>query len=193
VSNYACVTNNNVVSNLINITVNPIPTVSLSEDVTIQEGESTNLTATTNAGLTYLWTPSDALSCSDCLTPTASPIETTVYTFNVTDPATNCSSNDSLKVTVIRNYDIWVPTAFSPNSDGNNDFFFVRGNNVKEFTIKLFDRWGTIVFETSNLAEGWNGEYQNRLINTGTLVYVLTYTLNDGTSESQKGNITVSN
>jgi gliding motility-associated-like protein len=193
VSNYTCVTNNNVVSNLINITVNPIPTVSLSEDVTIQEGESTNLTAITTAGLTYLWTPSDALSCSDCLTPTASPIETTVYTFNVTDIATNCSSNDSLKVTVIRNYDIWVPTAFSPNSDGNNDFFFVRGNNVKEFTIKLFDRWGTIVFETSNLAEGWNGEYQNRLINSGTLVYVLSYTLNDGVSETQKGNITVSN
>jgi gliding motility-associated-like protein len=192
-SNYACLTTNTATSNNIDIQVNPIPSVALSEDVTIQEGESTTLTATATANMTYLWTPSTSLTCSDCLTPTASPTETTVYTFNVTDPATNCNSNDSLTVTVIRNYDIWVPTAFSPNEDGNNDYFFVRGNNVKEFTIRLFDRWGNKVFETSNLAEGWNGEYQNRLINSGILVYVLNYTLNDGTTETIKGNITVSN
>ena len=192
-SNYACLTTNTATSNNIDIQVNPIPSVALSEDVTIQEGESTTLTATATANMTYLWTPTTSLTCSDCLTPTASPTETTVYTFNVTDPATNCNSNDSLKVTVIRNYDIWVPTAFSPNEDGNNDYFFVRGNNVKDFTIRLFDRWGNKVFETSNLAEGWNGEYQNRLINSGILVYVLNYTLNDGTTETIKGNITVSN
>jgi gliding motility-associated-like protein len=193
ISNYACVTANNIVSNTVNVQVNPVPTVSLSEDVTIQEGETTNLTASANAGLTYLWTPSATLTCSDCLLPTASPIETTVYTFTVSDPATSCSTSDSLKVTVIRNYDIWVPSAFSPNEDGSNDFFFVRGNNVKEFTITLYDRWGTKVYETSNLAEGWNGEYQNRKINSGVLVYVLTYTLNDGTTATNKGNITVSN
>lgn len=193
ISNYACTTTNSATSNTIDIQVNPIPTVSLSEDVTIQEGESTNLTATATAGLTYLWTPSESLSCSDCLTPTASPEETTVYTFSVSDPITSCSANDSLKVTVIRNYDIWVPTAFSPNADGQNDFFFVRGNNVKDFTIRIYDRWGSKVFETSNLAEGWNGEYHNRKVNSGILVYVLDYTLNDGTVQTTKGNITVSN
>ncbi len=195
VSSYACTTNDmdSALSNTINIQVNPVPSVGLSEDVTIQEGESTTLTATTATGLTYLWTPSASLSCSDCLSPTANPIETTVYTFLVSDPATNCNSSDSLKVTVIRNYDIWVPTAFSPNGDTKNDFFFVRGNNVKEFTISVFDRWGNKVFTTSNLAEGWNGEYNNRLLNTGTFVYVLSYTLNDGTTDTQKGNITISN
>jgi hypothetical protein len=148
VSSYACTTNNmdSALSNTINIQVNPVPSVGLSEDVTIQEGESTTLTATTATGLTYLWTPSASLSCSDCLSPTANPIETTVYTFLVSDPATNCNSSDSLKVTVIRNYDIWVPTAFSPNGDTKNDFFFVRGNNVKEFTISVFDRWGNKVY-----------------------------------------------
>jgi gliding motility-associated-like protein len=192
-SNYACTTNNTAISNTIGIQVNQVPSVSLSEDVTIQEGETTNLVATTQENLNYIWTPAATLSCGDCLTPTASPIESTVYTFVVTDPATSCSSSDSLKVTVIRNYDIWVPTAFSPNADSNNDFFFVRGNNVKEFTIRIYDRWGNKVFQTSNLAEGWNGEYQNRIINSGILVYVLDYILNDGVTGNMKGNITISN
>jgi gliding motility-associated-like protein len=193
ISNYACTTNDTAVSNSISVQVNPIPTAVLSEDVTIQEGESTTLTATATPGMTYLWTPAASLSCSDCLSPSANPLETTAYNFVVTDPATGCSVNDSVKVTVIRNYDIWVPSAFSPNGDSHNDFFFVRGNNVKEFTIKLYDRWGNLVYQSSNLAEGWNGEYKNRLINSGILVYVLDYTLNDGTTEARKGNITISN
>jgi gliding motility-associated-like protein len=125
--------------------------------------------------------------------PTASPVETTVYTFSVIDPATTCSASDSLAVTVIRNYDIWVPTAFSPNGDSNNDFFFVRGNNVKEFSIRIFDKWGAQLYESANLAEGWNGEFKNKKINTGVFVYILDFTLNDGTAGSRKGNISVSN
>ena len=193
ISDYACLAGSSVLSNNIEIQVNQIPTVTLSDDVTIQEGETTELTASATAGMTYLWAPSASLSCSDCFTPIASPVETTVYTFNVTDTATSCNAIDSLTVTVIRNYDIWVPSAFSPNGDSNNDFFFVRGNNIKEFNISLYDRWGNKVYESSNLAEGWNGEFQNRVINSGILVYVLNFTLNDGISATQKGNITVSN
>ncbi|HRG59586.1 MAG TPA: gliding motility-associated C-terminal domain-containing protein [Bacteroidia bacterium] len=193
ISNYACTTNDSAISNSISIQVNPVPSVTLSEDVTIQEGESTTLTATTSENLTYLWSPSESLSCSDCLSPTAAPLETTVYNFVVTDPATNCSASDSLKVTVIRNYDIWVPNAFSPNNDNINDYFAVRGNNIKEFTIKIYDRWGTKLFETSNIAEVWSGDYQNRKVNSGVYVYVLDYILNDGTTNAVKGNITVSN
>jgi len=195
VSSYACTTNNmdSALSNTINIQVNPVPTIVLSEDVTIKEGESTTLTATAAEGLTYLWTPATSLSCGDCLSPTANPVETTVYTFLVSDPATNCSSNDSVKVTVDKNEHIWWPTAFSPNNDGINDIFYVYGKDVKEFTLSLFDRWGNKVFETSNLANGWNGEYKGRIINSGVLAYVINYTLNSGVVANEKGNITVSN
>jgi gliding motility-associated-like protein len=180
-------------SNSLNIQVNPIPTVVLSNDVTIQQGESTTLTATTAANLTYLWTPSTALSCTDCTVTEANPEESITYTFTVTDPATNCSAADSVVVTVIRTFDVWVPNAFSPNKDGVNDIFFVRGNNVKDFALKIFDRWGTLMFETSDLNDGWNGEYQGRIVNTGIFVYTLDYTLKEGTQGTLKGNISVSN
>ncbi|MFY8029109.1 MAG: gliding motility-associated C-terminal domain-containing protein, partial [Bacteroidia bacterium] len=193
VSNFLCTTSDTALSNSLNIQVNPIPTVVLSNDVTIQQGESTTLTATTAANLTYLWTPSTALSCTDCTVAEANPEESTTYTFTVTDPATNCSAADSAVVTVIRTFDVWVPNAFSPNKDGVNDIFFVRGNNVKDFALKIFDRWGTLMFETSNLNDGWNGEYQGRIVNTGIFVYTLDYTLKEGTQGTLKGNISVSN
>ncbi|MFN4932381.1 MAG: gliding motility-associated C-terminal domain-containing protein [Bacteroidota bacterium] len=193
VSNFLCTTSDTALSNSLNIQVNPIPTVVLSNDVTIQQGESTTLTATTAANLTYLWTPSTALSCTDCTVTEANPEETITYTFTVTDPATNCSAADSVVVTVIRTFDVWVPNAFSPNKDGVNDIFFVRGNNVKDFALKIFDRWGTLMFETSNLNDGWNGEYQGRIVNTGIFVYTLDYTLKEGTQGTLKGNISVSN
>ena len=193
VSNFLCTTSDTALSNSLNIQVNPIPTVVLSNDVTIQQGESTTLTATTAANLTYLWTPSTALSCTDCTVTEANPEETITYTFTVTDPATNCSAADSVVVTVIRTFDVWVPNAFSPNKDGVNDIFFVRGNNVKDFALKIFDRWGTLMFETSNLNDGWNGEFQGRIVNTGIFVYTLDYTLKEGTQGTLKGNISVSN
>jgi gliding motility-associated-like protein len=193
VSNFLCTTTDTAVSNSLTIQVNPIPTVTLSNDVTIQQGESTTLTATTGANLNYLWTPSTALSCTDCLVSDANPEETTTYTFVVTDPATACSASDSVVVTVIRTFDIWVPSAFSPNKDGANDNFFVRGNNVKDFTLKIFDRWGTLMFQTSNLNDGWNGEYQGRIVNSGVFVYTVEYTLKDSTQGTLKGNVTVSN
>jgi gliding motility-associated-like protein len=193
VSNFLCTTSDTALSNSLNIQVNPIPTVVLSNDVTIQQGESTTLTATTAANLTYLWTPSTALSCTDCTVTEANPEESITYTFTVTDPATNCSAADSVVVTVIRTFDVWVPNAFSPNKDGVNDIFFVRGNNVKDFALKIFDRWGTLMFETSNLNDGWNGEYQGRIVNTGIFVYTLDYTLKEGTQGTLKGNISVSN
>ena len=192
-SNYQCATTANVTSNVITIQVNPVPTVDLSADVTIEEGESTTLIATTGAGLNYVWTPSESLSCSDCLSPVATPEMTTIYSFTVSDPASSCAANDSVKVTVIRNFDIWVPSAFSPNADGHNDLFKVRGNNIKEFTITIYDRWGMKLYESSNLNEAWDGEFNGRKINSGIVVYALTYVLNDGTSETKKGNITISN
>ncbi len=193
VSNYLCVTSATAQSNTISIQLNQIPSVTLSPSVTIHEGESTVLTATAPAAMTYMWVPSESLSCSDCLTPTATPEQTTVYNFSATDPLTGCAGVDSVSVTVIRTFDIWVPSAFSPNDDHVNDVLYVRGNNVKNFTFRVFDRWGNKLFETSDLKTGWDGEYQGRKVNAGILVYTLTYELKDGTSQTIKGNITVSN
>lgn len=87
---------------------------------------------------------------------------------------------------------IFVPTAFSPNGDGENDVFYVRGNDcLAQMSIKIFDRWGELVFQTTNPGAGWNGVYNGKLEDSAVFVYYLTATLTTGKSITSKGNVTL--
>ena len=52
---------------------------------------------------------------------------------------------------------IYVPTAFSPNEDSNNDTFLAKGRFIVEYNLVIYDRWGSVIFETKDLETGWNG------------------------------------
>jgi len=56
---------------------------------------------------------------------------------------------------------IYLPNAFTPNGDGNNDVLFVRSNSLMEVELIIYDRWGREVFQTTSLDIGWNGQWQN--------------------------------
>jgi gliding motility-associated-like protein len=65
-----------------------------------------------------------------------------------------------------------LPTTFTPNGDGNNDFIYVKGWGLKELIyFSIYNKWGEKVFETSDISEGWNGYYKGVLQNNGTYVY----------------------
>ncbi len=90
----------NIYTYTINVTPNPNPPTSAGPDVVICQGGSTPLSATTAAaGVTYSWSPSAGLSCTNCQNPTASPNNTTVYTVTASYPD-GCSSSDDVRVTV---------------------------------------------------------------------------------------------
>ncbi|MFN5629886.1 MAG: gliding motility-associated C-terminal domain-containing protein, partial [Bacteroidota bacterium] len=86
--------------------------------------------------------------------------------------------------------EIFVPDAFSPNSDGINDKVFVRGS-IREFSFSVFNRWGEQVFRTQNQSQGWDGSYRGKELDTGVFVYYLTGTDAAGKSFNKKGNITL--
>ena len=92
------------------------------------------------------------------------PTETTTYTVTVTD-ANGCTNSGSVTINVtvpLCNAEtIFVPNAFSPNNDGNNDLLRVRSNAVKEMDFYIVDRWGNEVFRTTNQRDGWNGQFGN--------------------------------
>lgn len=52
---------------------------------------------------------------------------------------------------------LYIPTAFSPNSDGNNDTFAAKGRYIVEYNLEVYDRWGNVIFESRDLETGWNG------------------------------------
>lgn len=88
-----------------------------------------------------------------------------------------------------------LPDAFSPNGDGRNDLFRVISNcTLLNFNLKIFNRWGEMVFETTNPASGWDGKYNGKEQPIGSYAYVLKYGLPNGngvTSDSKQGNVTL--
>jgi gliding motility-associated-like protein len=70
-----------------------------------------------------------------------------------------------------------VPNVFSPNNDGNNDTFQVVGDNLTDFRMEIFNRWGQLMYETNNPALGWNGGLDNTSdkVPDGTYYYIVTY------------------
>jgi gliding motility-associated-like protein len=86
---------------------------------------------------------------------------------------------------------IGVPNAFSPNGDGVNDLLFVEGVGITNLNFKIFNRWGEVVFDTDNLAIGWDGIYRGIPQEMEVYTYLLNATFLDGESVKLAGNITL--
>ena len=180
---------NNCVSGY-TLTVLPSPvfeaTVSAS-NVELYQGETITLTGHT--GTSYTWTPITALNCYTCSTVKAKPMEDTRYCVDV---KTNNGCRDTACIDiVILCGDIFVPNAYSPNSDGHNDDLAIFGNCITEIEFRIFDRWGEMVFETRDVNGKWDGKYKGYAVTAGVFVYQLKAKLKNGESVSKTGNITV--
>ena len=169
------------------VSVTPIST-------TIDEGQSVNLFAGTSLaipGLTYSWTPTTGLSCTDCPNPIANPTVTTTYIATITSPD-GCIGVDSSKINVrIICGDHFIPTIFSPNGDGNNDEFRIFGKCIVAIDLKIYDRWGEVVFESTDLQYGWDGTYKGELMNPASFIYSINISFIDGTFVNEKGNLSL--
>lgn len=157
--------------------------------VTITQGESTQLNGT--GGGTYNWAPAASLSCSTCPDPIASPIVTTTYTMSVTD-SLGCTRTDTVTVFVdLLCGEVFVPNAFSPNGDGQNDILFVRGICIEYLDYSIYNRWGEQVFHTNDPAVGWNGTWRGVQCENAVFTYVLKGSLLDGSEIDKKGNVSL--
>jgi gliding motility-associated-like protein len=86
---------------------------------------------------------------------------------------------------------VYYPNTFTPNSDGKNDLFLVKGMGVEEFELIIFNRWGEKVFYTDNMEEGWDGTFNGELVPVGTYVLALKTKNYDGKETNQRGVINV--
>nr|WP_294862417.1 T9SS type B sorting domain-containing protein [uncultured Fluviicola sp.] len=155
-------------------------------------GGSSTLTALP-AGYSYVWFPQTGLSNPYAQVTQATPEQTTVYTVNVTDGI--CIKSASVKVNVLeivcdRTY-VYVPNAFSPNGDLENDVLYVRSAVATKILFRIFDRWGEMVFETTDQAIGWDGTFRDKLLKPDTYDYYLEATCVQGEQKIIKGNVTL--
>lgn len=156
-------------------------------------GTTVHLFAEPSSGVNYSWSPAGAVSDPSIANPTAVVEETTTFTLTVTDGI--CTRSDAVTVTVHElicgDPDIFVPNAFTPNGDGNNDVLFVRGRNITDLLFRIYDRWGEKVFETDDLAFGWDATYKGKEVDPAVFVWYLDATCADGQTVFMKGNTTV--
>jgi gliding motility-associated-like protein len=163
--------------------------VDAGNGATIFAGESTGLNAGVPIGSTVVWTPSVTLSCSTCSMTTASPTLTTTYTLTVNSGG--CIGIDTVTIFVeIKCGEVFVPTAFSPNDDGQNDVLYVYGNCIENMEFVIFDRWGEKVFSSSDPGFGWDGTFKGKKMDPAAFAYYLKATV-DGEEVLQKGSITI--
>jgi gliding motility-associated-like protein len=173
-----------------------IPVVDVSaDDSTLFYGQSTVLHATPNsAGATYSWTPQNSLNNAAIANPTASPTDTTVYTVIFTDQ-NGCSNTDSIEIQIrpvtCEEPEIFIPNAFSPNHDNQNEVLYVRGNTISTMELKVFDRWGELVFSSNDPKSGWDGTYKGKAADPGVFVYYLKVVCYNKEEFFKKGNITL--
>jgi gliding motility-associated-like protein len=158
-------------------------------DTTIRVGQAVNLSG--SGAKRYEWTPSYNITSLTEQNVTVNPFKTTQYILTGYN-SKSCFSSDTVNVIVIEDCgEMYVPNAFTPNGDGNNDRLFVRGICLESMTFMIFNRWGEKVFETDNQTIGWDGTYKGELMNTGVFVFRLEGKTHDGKGYSLKGNITL--
>jgi gliding motility-associated-like protein len=116
------------------------------------------------------WTPTDGLSCTDCLNPSAAVNQNTVFYITVTDNGlTGCAATDS--VVIIVNGRVEMPDAFSPNGDGKNDRFGpVSFGIITVKSFRIYNRWGQLIHDKN---EPWDGKYNGKEQPTDNYVYYI--------------------
>ena len=153
-------------SDTVIVNYNPRPRFSLGPDQLICQGNSITLTPVLNT----IW----QLGWQDgTVSPTYTVTQPGLYSLSATN---NCGTTTDDIVFIKGLCTVFAPTAFTPNNDGKNDLFKALGTEaVTEFNLKIFNRTGQVVFETSDKSKGWDGKLSGTSLSTAVFVYLIKY------------------
>lgn len=178
------------VSDTTEVSMNPLPRIELGEDQVICSGASVSLDAShPNAGASYVWNTGDAA-------PILVATEDLSYVVTVT--LAGCTFSDTVRLLpdpACELDDCWIQgsNVYTPNGDGLNDRFGTQSNCAAElFTLRIFNRWGTLVFTSSVPAIGWDGYVQGTRAAEGVYYWITEYRFEGAQSDetqSQRGTV----
>ncbi len=140
---------------------------------TIFVGQSLQLPSGGNGVIS--WAPDPTLSCTNCPNPIASPLVTTVYTATNSLVELDCDLSDQFTLVVLKDAVMHIPTAFTPNGDGLNDFFGPLGKVPGEFSMMIYNRNGEMVFKSSSTYSKWDGRFKGELQPNSVFIYWIQY------------------
>ncbi|THU39976.1 PKD domain-containing protein [Niastella caeni] len=181
---------------VVNVVVYPIPQIFAGNDTTVNTGNTIHLKPTYSQDVSsFNWTPANGLSCTNCPSPKAQVKGSVTYRVTASNQG-GCTASDDITITSICNGDnYFIPNTFSPNGDGVNDVFMVRGKGVYNVhSLRIFNRWGHLVFEKRNFmandpAAGWDGKINGRLADMDVYVYIVDIICDNSNIIPYKGNV----
>jgi gliding motility-associated-like protein len=165
------------------VVVNVTPSVKIfaGRDTLVAINQPLQLHAieTNNSGVTkWEWSGTQHLSDPFVAGPVATfpyPVTTSPYEYTYTITGTTaegCQGSDEIKIKVYQGPEIYVPSAFTPNGDGKNDWLIALPVGIKEFKfLRVYNRWGQIVFTTQNPSRGWDGTISGADQQTGVFIW----------------------
>jgi gliding motility-associated-like protein len=172
-------------------------TASINQPDTICAGQSTTLQAIVTGGSNYVfsWSPAGSLNNAATQNPTANPDTDTDYTLVVTD-GLGCTAEAVttliVMATACEEPYLFVPNAFTPNNDDNNDFFRVRGINMTEIYFAVWDRWGEKMYETNEIDhKGWDGTFRDVQSTPDAYAWYARIRCGNGQVWEKRGNVTL--
>ncbi|HEY1038216.1 MAG TPA: PKD domain-containing protein, partial [Bacteroidia bacterium] len=141
-------------------------------DTTVIIGQTIPIPGYAGSNMIYSWTPTTDLSCTTCSNPISTSLVDIVYTANITDQNACFTETNTFTIHVEPKATVDVPTAFTPDGDGVNDIIYVDGWGIKKLIyFRVYNRWGQLLFESTDLKTGWDGYYKGVLQNMETYVY----------------------
>jgi gliding motility-associated-like protein len=108
----------------------------------------------------------------------------------IEDPL-GCRDTTFRSITVDQEFNLYIPNAFSPNGDGFNEVFLAQGTGIREFRLRIFDRWGELLFETDDILQAWDGSFKGGLATTGVYVYQIRVKALIGEAYDKTGHVTL--
>jgi gliding motility-associated-like protein len=184
-------------SQRVQVIVHSAPVFSAGHDEVIALGGAVTLKPTKSGISRIEWVPDTTLSCTNCFDPTAHPYFTRTY-YATAYNEYGCSATDSVTVFVRCNGNlVFVPNTFTPNGDGKNDYFYPRGEGIEKIgEFRIFNRWGEMVFERSNISlnderSGWDGRFMGKELPPDVYVYYMQANCSTGELVKWKGDVTL--
>jgi gliding motility-associated-like protein len=157
----------------VQINVSKKPVANAGPDKSILIGQTTQLSASVaGSNISYSWSPALFIDDVNALQPFVNPQADAVYTLQVISNDGCGVAADSVKVHVYKG--VYVPNAFSPNSDGLNDVWNIPALNVySNYQVLVFNRWGNVVYSSKNIGHPWDGTCKGKPQPTGVYPYII--------------------
>lgn len=173
---------------VVQVKVTPPIVIQLTRDTAVAFGDVFQLRASSLAN-NYVWSPGFGLNNFNDPNPIVTVTSDITYTVTATTSA-GCKGEASVTLKVYKGPDIYVPTAFTPNRDGKNDVLKPFPVGIKNYTFfRVYNRWGQVIFSTSEFNKGWDGTARGQEQPSGTYVWVVEGFTKENKKISKKGTV----